>query len=170
MGEQSDLRQLHCPSLSSSSLGSHDLSAMREVIGMPERVLGASMHLPIWTVLFQYKDFPVTYESGLNDLHFFDASIEIFTQDKIVRVQYDTPYIKGLPVTMTVKEKVAGKKSNGFQERIVRKTYEDPYTLEFLDFHRCMTTNSQPKTSAKDAKEELDLFKMIMRAKEDAEK
>jgi len=95
---------------------------MREVIGMPERILGASMHLPIWTVLFQYPSFSVTYESGLNDLHLFDAGIEIFTQDKIVKVQYDTPYIKGLPVTMSVKEKVKGVKSNGFQERVVRKT------------------------------------------------
>jgi hypothetical protein len=104
------------------SLGSHDLSAMREAVGMPQKVLGASMHLPIWTVLFQYEGFPVTYESGLNDLHLFDAGIEIFTQDKIVKVQYDTPYIKGLPVTMSIKEKVKGVKSNGFQERIVRKT------------------------------------------------
>jgi hypothetical protein len=97
---------------------------MRELIGMPESVLGAYMHLPMWTVLFQYKDFSVTYESGLNDLHLFDAAIEVFTKDKIVLVQYDTPYIKGLPVTMSVKEKVKGQKSNGFQERVVRKTYE----------------------------------------------
>jgi len=97
---------------------------MRELLGMPESVLGAYMHLPMWTVLFQYSDFSVTYESGLNDLHLFDAAIEVFTKDKIVLVQYDTPYIKGLPVTMSVKEKVKGQKSNGFQERRVRKTYE----------------------------------------------
>lgn len=107
---------------------------MREIIGMPKRVLGASAHLPIWTVLFEYENFPVVYESGLNDLHLFDAAIEIFTQDKIVRVQYDTPYIKGLPVTMIVKEKVKGQKSNGFQERIVRKTYEGQHT-PFLAAH-----------------------------------
>jgi len=100
---------------------------MRELIGMPTSVLGAYMHLPVWTVLFQYADFSVTYESGLNDLHLFDAAIEVFTKDKIVLVQYDTPYIKGLSVTMSVKEKVKGQKSNGFQERRVRKTYEVRY-------------------------------------------
>lgn len=92
--------------------------------------------MPIWTVLFEYEDFPVVYESGLNDLHLFDAAIEVFTQDKIVRVQYDTPYIKGLPVTMIVKEKVKGQKSNGFQERIVRKTYEGESFLLFFDVKR----------------------------------
>jgi hypothetical protein len=29
-------------------LGSHDLSAMREVLGMPIRVVGASLGLPVW--------------------------------------------------------------------------------------------------------------------------
>jgi hypothetical protein len=29
-------------------LGSHDLSAMREVLGMPQRVIGASLALPFW--------------------------------------------------------------------------------------------------------------------------
>ncbi len=29
-------------------LGSHDLSAMREVLGIPERVIGASITLPFW--------------------------------------------------------------------------------------------------------------------------
>lgn len=29
-------------------LGSHDLSLMREVLGMPETVIGASLGLPFW--------------------------------------------------------------------------------------------------------------------------
>lgn len=29
-------------------LGSHDLSVMREALGMPERVIGASLRFPIW--------------------------------------------------------------------------------------------------------------------------
>lgn len=29
-------------------LGSHDLSAMREVLGMPEKVIGASLGPPFW--------------------------------------------------------------------------------------------------------------------------
>lgn len=29
-------------------LGSHDLSVMREVLGMPERVVGSSLGFPFW--------------------------------------------------------------------------------------------------------------------------
>jgi len=145
-------------------LGTHDLSAMREIIGMPEKVLGASLAPPFWTVLFQYKGFPVTYESGINNVPIFDAHIEIYSPNKIVRVNYDTPYVKGLPVTMTIRERIDGAKGDGYQERMVRKTYEDPYTLEFLEFHRCVVDGKAPKTSAQDARNDLDLFNMIMKA------
>ncbi|KAJ5747759.1 uncharacterized protein N7511_009455 [Penicillium nucicola] len=143
-------------------LGTHDLSAMREIIGMPEGVEGAIFSLPgIFTVLFQYKGFPVTYESGLSEIPHFDAHIEVFSPTKVVRIEFDTPYIKGLPVTMTVREKLG---DGSFQERRVRKTYEDPYTLELLDFYDCVQTGKQPKTSAQDARKDIELFGMILKA------
>ncbi|KAF7866792.1 hypothetical protein EAF04_005634 [Stromatinia cepivora] len=143
-------------------LATHDLSAMREILGgMPQKVLGSSLGLPFWTVLFQYDGFAVTYESGVNNVPIFDAHIEVYSEDKIVRVNYDTPYVKGLPVTMTIRERIG---ESGYQERTVRKTYEDPYTLEFLEFHDCAVKGKTPKTSVKDARKDLDLFKMIMQS------
>ncbi|KAM3084287.1 hypothetical protein ACMFMG_001608 [Clarireedia jacksonii] len=141
-------------------LGSHDLSAMREILGMPQKVLGSSLGMPFWTVLFQFDGFAVTYESGLNNVPVFDAHIEIYSENKIVRVDYDSPYIKGLPVTMTIRERF----ETGYQERTVRKTYEDPYTLEFLQFYDCAVNRKTPKTSVDDAKNDLDIFKMIMQS------
>jgi predicted dehydrogenase len=137
---------------------------MREIIGMPKSVLGASLGLPIWSVLFEHEGFPVTYESGINNVPIFDAHIEVYSNEHIVRVNYDTPYVKGLPVTMTIRERIDGAKGDGYQERTVRKTYEDPYTLEFLEFYKCVTENCTPKTTAADARQDLDIFKMIMQA------
>lgn len=142
----------------------HDFSALREMVGMPTRVLGVYLGLPIWNVLFQYKDFPVMYESGIIDVPTFDAHLEVYSRGKIVRVDYDTPYVKGLPVTMTIRERIDGAKGDGYQERTIRKTYEDPFTLEFLEFYQCATKKTCPKTSAMDAREDLDLIKMILQA------
>jgi hypothetical protein len=95
---------------------------MRELLGMPTSVLGASLQAgsPIWSVLFQYPSFPVTYESGINNVPIFDAHIEIYSQEKIVRVNYDTPYVKGLPVTMTIRESIDNgeREGDGYQERL----------------------------------------------------
>jgi predicted dehydrogenase len=141
-------------------LGTHDLSAMREIIGMPDGVAGAFLKLPgIFSVLFKYNGFPVTYESGLNEVPQFDAHIEVYSPAKIVRVEFDTPYVRGLPATITVREKLG---TGGFQERKVRKTYEDAYTLELLDFYDCAVNKKSPKSSAQDARQDIELFKMIM--------
>ncbi|KAF6808287.1 oxidoreductase [Colletotrichum sojae] len=143
-------------------LGTHDLSAMREIIGMPQSVAGAVLSFPsIFSVLFKYDDFPVTYESGIIGVPEFDAHIEVYSANKIVRVNFDTPYVKGLPVTMTVKERIG---ADGFQERTIRKTYQDPYTTEFLELYDCVVGGKAPKTSAADARNDIELFKMILQA------
>ncbi|KAJ0304804.1 hypothetical protein COL5a_004293 [Colletotrichum fioriniae] len=143
-------------------LGTHDLSAMREIIGMPKSVAGACLTFPgIFSVLFKYEDFPVSYESGFSKVPQFDAHIEVYSPEKIVRVDFDTPYVKGLPVTVTIRELIG---NDGFQERKVRKTYQDPYTNEFLELYDCVVNGKAPKTSALDARNDIELFKMILRA------
>ena len=142
------------------SLGSHDLSAMREVLGMPQSVLGASLGFPFWTALLKYPNFAVTYESGIDENPRFDAHIEVYSLKKSVRVQYDTPFIRGLPVTMHIHENVGG----AYRETMVRRTYEDPYTLELKELYEMVVNGVQPKTTAADAREDLKIFQMIMRA------
>jgi predicted dehydrogenase len=146
-----------------SSLGSHDLSVMREALGMPTGVLGCHLRFPIWTVLFQYPDFAVTYESGFDDVPRFDAHLEVFGRKKTVKVQYDTPYVKGLPVVMTVREAVEGDEG-AYQERIVRRTYEDPYTLELKELWEMVVNGKEIKTTAEDARRDLVTFGMVVRA------
>lgn len=55
------------------SLGSHDLSAMRELLGPPKRVLGAGSHGTWITALFDYGEFVATYETGVDEVGSFDA-------------------------------------------------------------------------------------------------
>lgn len=143
-------------------LGSHDLSAMREIIGLPQAVIGADLRFPIWTAMLKYEGFTAVYESGLNSVPVFDAHIEIYTDTKIVRVNYDTPYIKGLPTTVTIREKVEG--TDTYQERVLRPTYEDSYTIEFKEWYGCIREGKMCKTTIADARQDLDIFKMLMQA------
>ena len=78
--------------------------------------------------------------------------------NKIVRVQYDSPYVKGLPTTMHIRENVNGT----FKETMIRKTYEDAYTLEMKELYAWMADGKAIKTTAVDARKDLDIFKMIM--------
>ncbi|KAJ4264229.1 hypothetical protein NW762_005423 [Fusarium torreyae] len=140
-------------------LGSHDLSLMREALGMPQKVVGSSLGFPFWNVLFKYENFTVSYESGIDNVPRFDAHLEVYSPNKTVRVQYDTPYVKGLPVTMHVIENANGV----YKESTIRSSYEDPYTLEMKKFWGMVVEGSPAKTTVQDAMQDLELFKMAMR-------
>ncbi|KGO74805.1 Oxidoreductase, N-terminal [Penicillium italicum] len=147
------------------SLGSHDLSAMREALGMPTAVLGASLCSargpPFWSALFQYPSFAVSYESGIDYVPRFDASIEVFGNNKTVKICFDSPYVKGLPTTMHIREKL---EDGSFRESVVRKTYEDAYTLEMKELYAFVVEGKPAKTTSKDARKDLEIFGMILKA------
>ena len=145
------------------SLGSHDLSLMRETLGFPESVAGISVNEPFYSAILNYRGtqgetFAVTYESGIDAVPRFDSHLVVFGKNKTVTIQYDTPYVKGLPIKVRVEEE------NEHGEVVMREilsSYEDAYTAELKELHACLTEGKDIKTSAKDAMQDLRLFKMM---------
>jgi predicted dehydrogenase len=136
---------------------------MREALGMPISVTGASFPQAgglFFGALFKYPTFSVSYESGIDNVPRFDAHIEIYGQNKTIRVDYDTPYVKGLPTTMHISENVDG----ALRETTLRTTYEDPYTREMKELYAMIVDGASIKTTAEDARQDLAIFKMIMQA------
>ncbi|GAA5829070.1 hypothetical protein JCM11251_004114 [Rhodosporidiobolus azoricus] len=146
-------------------LGSHDLSAMRELLGVPKRCIAASRvqgGMPLFiTAMFEYEGFTATYESGIDQVPDFDAHIEVIGDGKRLKLRYDTPYVKGLPIVIEKKEADA----NGhYVESIIRPTYKDAYTLELESLHASLTEGKPVKTTPKDAAGDLVIFEQIMNA------
>ena len=85
-------------------LSSHDVSAMRELLGRPETVLYAAQRMEgrAITAAFDYGRFVCQFETAVDRIPHFDAHIEISTETEIVRVDYDTPYIRHLPARLSV--------------------------------------------------------------------
>lgn len=143
-------------------LGSHDLSAMRELIGAPERVIAASS----WngggfmTALLAFDGFNATFEMGVDRQRRFDAHLEVYGETKQIRVQYDTPYIRHLPTTLQIRETVG----DAYTETIHRPTFKDPYTHELEVFHDVATGKAEPKTPPEDFVADLNLFREIIDA------
>lgn len=150
-----------------TGLGSHDLSAMREAIGMPRGVVGAKASVQQGSIflnaIFDYDKFSVTYETGMDQQGRFDAHLEVYSKQKTVKVQYDTPYIRHLPTTMTIQETIG----QAYKETIVRPTFTDPYTIELKYLYDVIMQGITPKTTPEDYKNDLLIFKMIMDALKD---
>jgi predicted dehydrogenase len=143
-------------------LNSHDISAMRELLGMPQGVVSARH----WnagkflTVVFAYDGFYAVLESGVDEQLRFDAHIEVYGLSKSVKVQYDSPYIRHLPTTLVVDETVG----DAYQQRVERPTFKDPYTHEIEYFHEVVTAGVAPKTSPEDFMDDLQLMRQIVDA------
>jgi predicted dehydrogenase len=143
-------------------LNSHDLSAMRELLGFPEKVI-AARH---WNngrfiaALMQYDGFNAVLETGVDEQLRFDAHIEVYGVTKSLRVQYDSPYIRHLPTTLVILETVG----DAYEERVIRPTFKDPYTHELEYFHDVVTNGLVPKTTPEDFNDDLRLIRMIVDA------
>src|SRR5215216_3031212 len=143
-------------------LNSHDISAMRELLGMPRGVVSARQ----WNagkfliVVFAYDGFYAVLESGVDEQLRFDAHIEVYGLTKSVRVQYDSPYIRHLPTTLVIDETVG----DAYQERVERPTFKDPYTHEIEYFHEVVTAGLSPKTTPEDFMDDLRLMRLIVDA------
>ena len=138
-------------------LGSHDISAMREMLGMPERVLYASARQDglYLTAAFDYGDFVCHYETGIDNIARFDAEIEVFGYNHVLSVQYDTPYVRNLPITLHV---TAADENGALVERDVHPSWEDAFVAEWRQLYSNVAEGRQPKTPPADFRNDLELF------------
>lgn len=149
-----------------ANLGSHGLSLMREVLGgLPAEVLASTDNARWYTTMFEYRNksnnerFTCLYETGIDSVPRFDSQVAIFGETKCVSINYDTPFIKGLGITVEIDElNEHGEKCH----RSLQTSYEDAYSAELREWYDCIVNGKAIKTSASDAVEDLHLFKMMM--------
>ena len=103
----------------------------------------------------------VAYESGVDQVARFDASIEIFGDTKTVKVCIDAPFVKGLPTTMVIKD---SSPDGSYRESTIRRTYEDAFTLELKEVYEWVVHGKTPKTGPVDARQDLEILGMLMKA------
>lgn len=152
-------------------LSSHDTSAMRELLGMPERVLyatwreEAAIHEPTgkpgrryMTAAFDYGNFVCQFETGIDNIPRFDGHIQVFGSNKVLKIQYDTPYVRNLPIPLLILE--ANGQGGVTQQQIV-PAWGDPFVVEWQEFYKNVKEGKEPKTSPADFRQDLELFRSM---------
>jgi predicted dehydrogenase len=141
-------------------LGSHDSSAMRELLGTPRAVSHAAARGNYVTATIDYGDFVCHFEIGVDDIPRYDTHIEIYGARHVLRLRWDVPYVRNLPTTLSVLE---ADDRGGFSERTVMPEWGDPFVEEWTAFHEHVTSRTQPAMSAADFRRDLDLFGDMVR-------
>lgn len=143
-------------------LSSHDISAMREILGKPKGVLYATQRSRgrYLSAAFDYGSFVCQFETGVDDIARFDGHIEVFGVDQVIKVQYDTPYVRNLPTRLEV-TKTNG--HGGVSVEHLHPTWGDPFVTEWLAFYDNISQHRVPKTDPRDARDDLELFEQMAR-------
>ena len=141
-----------------TGLGCHTLAAVRELVGLPLEIKSVAVEGEHLIVIFQYQDFLAVYEI-LNDQDIvqFDASIEIYQHDRYMHVKYETPYLRYQPHNFTVIEST----KSDTKTTVYGPDYRDPFEDELKYFQECIVQGKKPKTSFKDAMNDIVLFQQI---------
>ncbi|MBM3525249.1 MAG: Gfo/Idh/MocA family oxidoreductase [Alphaproteobacteria bacterium] len=142
------------------SLSSHALSAMRELIGMPMRVLYATQHHNgrFLSAAFDYGHFTCHFEAGIDRIPHFDAHLEVYTPDEIIRVEYDTPYVRHQPARLV---RTTAATNAGVATNTMFPTRNDSFVAEWRAFHKSVTEGLRPKTTLEDARNDMVLARDI---------
>jgi virulence factor len=142
-----------------TSMSCHHLSAMRELIGEPRRVLAAHRTNNGFnnTITFDYGHYVCQYQAVIDRIGLFDAMIEVRSDKKRVRIVYDTPYIRSLPTRLEIAERG----EDGVKQRILGPYYSDAFASELKMFHRHVMEGTKPKTNLADFRKDLNIWKDI---------
>jgi predicted dehydrogenase len=143
-------------------LSSHDISAMRELLGMPQGVLYAAQRQGggYLTAAFDYGSYVCHFDTGVDAIPRFDAYLQVFAADKVLKVQYDTPYVRNLPIRLSI---TAANGTGGVEERTVHPAWGDPFVAEWEAFYDNVQHGRTPKTSPVDFRQDLELFQGMIR-------
>ena len=144
-----------------TGVSSHSISAMRDLLGgVPERVTGAQLSPrgDQLTALLDYGDYPVVYEYLIDDIARFDAGLDLYAKRSRMRLLYDTPYIRNLPMRLEIQESTAD--ANAWA--ILGPYYKDPFEAELEALHAAIVRGGENRTPVSDSLADFDIFEAII--------
>jgi predicted dehydrogenase len=147
------------------TLASHDLSAMRELLGTPHGVLYSAVRKGresrYVTAAFDYGSFVCHFETGYDRIPRVDQRIEVFADEGAVDVRWDSGFVRNLPVVLTTTRPTP---AGGVEQRVVQPDWGDPYVEEWRAFCAAVARRAPVQTPAADAKQDLELALSIVDA------
>jgi predicted dehydrogenase len=143
-------------------LSTHDMTILHGALGLPERVVSTEIWANglAYASIFAYPgDLRCVFDTGyVAGLRKFDETLAVYAEDKVVTIDFPSPFIKNAPTTVETWE------MNGaiYQESRAVASYEEAFKEELRHFHACITQGVQPETPLTEGREDIAfLIKMI---------
>lgn len=151
-------------------LSSHDMTILRGMLGEPRKIRFADIwgkskwgnwgaNTYYYAVAFDYgHNVRCLFDAGVMNISKVDRSLEIFSDDLVIKLSYTSPFLKNAPTYVNIWQMEDG----AYSEKKVLVSYEMSFKRELIHFHECIVAGTHPRTDALEAKKDLMLFGKII--------
>lgn len=142
--------------------GIHDINMLRGIWGDPQKIISSEIYNNGFSIIsiMDYEKFKCVLTLGLTDIKIFDEELSAYGQDKIVKIQFPSPFIKNAPTYVSV----LGMEGTVLTDKKVLASYEESFKKELEHFYRCIVNNKKPLTTGEEAKRDIALLIKIIEA------
>ena len=136
-------------------LSTHDMTILHGAVGLPERVIGAD----IWdnglgiAAMFAYPgDLRCMFYTGIMPkLRKFDESLTVYSDERVVSIQFPSPFLKNAP-TIVEEWRMEG---GAYQEVRTEASYLEAFKEELKHFHSCIVEGKTPDTPLQEGRDDI---------------
>ena len=139
----------------------HEFSAMRGVLGEPERLEFADIRETGLTAIFKYGPTQcILAWVDLPGIARYEMEFAFYSPDRRLTLSFPSPFLRSMP-TLLISED--GETSSPRSSRTVEITsFEESFKEELIHFHECATSGREPVTSGRDALHDIALCEAVV--------
>ena len=108
---------------------------------------------------FDYGDYVCLFTTGADNIPRFDTYLQVYAADQVLRVDYDTPFVRNLPITLTVTETTDGVNTT---QTVTHPGWGDAFAEEWRAFHNSVISGQPTKASPQDFRQDMLLFREMI--------
>jgi predicted dehydrogenase len=139
----------------------HELNAVRNLIGEPTNVDYASIREQGVNLVMTFDTVEAVFSwMDLPGISRYGQELAVYSPGRRAALVLPSPYLRNAPTLLVLEsgelETAASRKS----EEIV--SYEDAFKRELIEWHDCVVSDREPRTSAEDALRDVELCQRIV--------
>jgi predicted dehydrogenase len=139
----------------------HEFNLLRGLLGEPSAVTFASLRDTTTTVVLDFGGVEcVVAWLDLPGIARYEMEACFYDPAQRIRLAFGSPYLRNAPSVVDIEAgDIAGPATSASREVL---SYESPFKLELIDFHRAITAGAEPVTSGLDGLRDIALCRSVI--------
>jgi predicted dehydrogenase len=139
----------------------HEFSAMRGVLGEPDRLDFADIRETGLTTVLTFGATQCVFAwVDLPGIARYEMEFALYSSDRRLTLSFPSPFLRNMPTLLVTESGESGTSRSSRTEEIT--SFNESFREELIHFHECVTTGRQPITSGADTLHDIALCEAVV--------